>query len=155
MKKTVLFPVLLFVFTCLFSGSCKEDTPLSCGERLQGTWRATSITLNGDEWLGATKHISMMEIEMNDFSTVDSEGDVRITFQINGQPPANPIVGIYKPNATCSRVTMPDFWAYPQSTFNLNIEKLDEDVLQLRINYSGSGSTSTDGNLVFDLDKIN
>lgn len=153
MKNITLFSILLICF--MFVGCGKDgDDELTCGERLEGTWRATSITLNGDEWLGPTKIISELEIELSNFSIVDAEGKARITFQANGQAPSNPIEGIYEPNNSCSRVTIPDFWANSLSTFNLNIEELDEEALELRINYIGSGSTATDGNLVFELEKV-
>lgn len=152
MKNISLFLLLLL---SLFTNSCNDDSDeLTCGEKLEGTWRATSITMNSDEWLGPAKFISVLEIEFSNFSVADSEGDARITFQGNGQAPAPPIEGLYEPNNSCSRVTVPDFWANPLGTFNLDIEDFDEETLKLRINYIGSGSPDTDGNLVIELEKV-
>jgi len=149
-----IFILLLLASGLLSVSSCKDDDKeLSCGEQLEGTWRATSVSLDNEELLGPSKSLSVVEIEYRNFSVSDGEGDVRINFQFNGEPPQF-IEGTYEPNNSCSRVEMPDFWAGAQSTIDLDIRELDEERLHLRINYTYSGDTEIDGNVNLELEKL-
>lgn len=147
----------LFLLVTLLSGvsSCKKDrSELTCGERLEGTWRATSIVFEGEEWFGPTKFIQVLEFEFWNFNVVDAEGKARIRFEPVGGT-SSVWTNIYKPNNSCSRVTLPDFWCGPDlnATYAFDIESLNEERLILQVNYSRA-ATSCDGGLRIVLEKI-
>lgn len=155
MKNTSFFLLLLL---SLLSFGCKKDGDgeLSCGEKLEGTWRATSILFDGEENFGPTKAYQLLEIELWNFNAVDAEGKARTRFEIPGNTSFPSATGFYKPTNSCSRVTLPDWWwcntGDITTTYTFDIVELDDEQLSLRTNYSrGSGC---DGDLRVDFIKV-
>lgn len=153
MKKMTL-PLLLLALIFSTVNCKKKAEELTCGEKLEGTWRATSIIFNGTEWFGPTKIIQVLEIELWNFDVVDIEGKSRVRFEPVGGA-SSVWTNTYKPNNSCSRVTLPDFWCGDDlnATYTFDIEELDDDNLRLKVNYS-RGVQSCDGNLNIELEKI-
>jgi hypothetical protein len=152
-NKTFLFLVIMALITSNFSCK-KDDEELTCGERLEGTWRATSIVFEGDEWFGPTKIIQVLEIEFWNYSVVDTEGNARVRFEPVGGT-SSVWTNTYKPNNSCSRVIIPDFWCGPDlnATYTFDIESLNDERLILQVNYSRA-VLGCDGGLRIVLEKI-
>jgi hypothetical protein len=156
------FTLSLILLSVLFiSDSCKKNQEeLTCGERLEGTWRATSILFDGTEYWGPAKAYQKLEFEFSNFNVVDAEG--RATVVATGTGLVNggiSLTGFYKPTNSCSRVELPDaWWCYTvgsNTTYSFTIVDVNDETLSLRTNYIGGPTGSVcDGDVRVDLIKI-
>jgi hypothetical protein len=154
MRNKTFLLLLILGFLSSTIGCKKDSEELTCGEKLEGTWRARSIVYDGVEIFGPSKLIQVLEIEFWNFNVVDAEGKSRARFEPVGGT-SSVWTNTYKPSNSCSRVTLPDFWcgADLNATYSFDIDDLSDERLILKINYS-RGVPSCDGNLTIDLEKI-
>ncbi len=141
MKNKSLLSLLLLGLLFATAG-CKKDNDdddLTCGERLEGDWRAYSFEIDGTQLLGYNGQggINFFEMEFSDFNPGNNNGELRVTFQFFGEVPSPPITGLFSPGTDCNKLDTPDFLNGASSTVRWDIISLDDSRLIIEANAGG------------------
>lgn len=140
MRNKTFLLLLLLGFLSSTIGCKKDDEPLTCGEQLDGKWRAYSLELDNVQWLGfaGSGGFNFFEMEFSGFSAANNNGDMRITYQYYGEVPDQPITGIFSPSTSCDKLDTPAFLQSNGNVIRWDIISLTENRLILEANPVGT-----------------